>query len=436
MEQDVKKYADTLFESAPYDSSKVLGEELKELFRFRAKGALSEAKVNRIADIYKAYVNRCMVGRLESYQQAYRESDRTPSSADLDFIWKQCQEVGTLQTQVCARNAEQLVANQGGSESPIGPMQAKVEASSAGGHEDLLRRWKQWKARLELKVGPTLPATPERRKDVLLPLLNRAEFDSDLATLTSAASESSPLSLIFMDLDKFKSINDGPGGHAAGDRALKAFAEAVAQVCSSKGTAYRWGGDELCVLLPNHSVDEAHAVAERIRRAVAETKSDELPNGLRTSVGVATFPAPTQNRAALCPLADAAMYESKKAGGNRVSVSGGASEVLRTDGLTKEPRRQDIKKQLSLFLKECQRIRNGIEYSNPVSIEEKAEWEKRVEQYLTENLDESYAIRFQIPTHQVTAFPDGINSSMLGPWRNATARMAILDKFLAELGND
>jgi hypothetical protein len=63
----------------------------------------------------------------------------------------------------------------------------------------------------------------------------------------------------------------------------------------------------------------------------------------------------------------------------------------------------------------------------------KQEWEKRVEQYLEENLDGSYAIRFQNPGHPPTSFPEGINAKMTAPWAETGAQMAMLNRFLAEL---
>ncbi len=92
-------------------------------------------------------------------------------------------------------------------------------------------------------------------------------------------------------------------------------------VVNGKGGAYRYGGDEVCVLLPNHDIDDAVAVAERIRREVQATTTAERPEGLSSNIGVACFPESTSNPSRFCSLADEAMYVSKKGGGNRVSIT-------------------------------------------------------------------------------------------------------------------
>jgi hypothetical protein len=96
-------------------------------------------------------------------------------------------------------------------------------------------------------------------------------------------------------------------------------------------------------------------------------------------------------------------------------------------------RRQEVKKQLAVFLQEGQKIQNGIHYSNPTSLHEKADWERRIAEYLSINLDESYAVRFRNPSHQVSAYPEGINRPMWGPWGEVKERMMTLDDFISEL---
>jgi hypothetical protein len=79
-------------------------------------------------------------------------------------------------------------------------------------------------------------------------------------------------------------------------------------------------------------------------------------------------------------------------------------------------RRQEVKKELAAFLKEGQRIQNGIEYNNQALLHDKARWERQVEGYLAKNLDESYAVRFRSPSHQTTVYPLGINREMMTAW--------------------
>ena len=99
-------------------------------------------------------------------------------------------------------------------------------------------------------------------------------------------------------------------------------------------------------------------------------------------------------------------------------------------------RRYEVKKQLSVFIEEGRKIAQGLEYNNPSTLHDKAAWEKRVAEYLAQNLDESYAVRFRNPSHQVTSYPMGISrggSGMMGPWGEVTTRMQMLNDFISEL---
>lgn len=385
MDDDIKLYAETLYEGALQESSKTCRVDLRNAAEARSAAAstlpFSGFDLQHRIEILNRHIGRCVVARLESFQRAYEESGRIPSDQELDSILEECRGVRTLQIKHASKTLYSVVGSRG-AQGPL-PTSDYLEGLSAHAMDDVLSRWKQWKAKLRLKPAPAGPVERERQKDVLLPVLSRAEFNADLAALSSTATASSPLSLIFMDLDKFKLINDGAGGHAAGDRALKTFAEAVLRGSNSKGTAYRYGGDELCVLLANHSVDEAGVVAERIRREVNEIRTDELTNGLSTSVGVACLPESTDDCDQLCPLADAAMYDSKKAGGNRVTKSG-ARSVLPDSVVPGNRKRskEEIMKDLSAFMKEGKVIQNGIAYNNQGALREKAVWEKRVEECL------------------------------------------------------
>jgi diguanylate cyclase (GGDEF)-like protein len=193
-----------------------------------------------------------------------------------------------------------------------------LKSSSGHGHDRVRQNWKVWKAKAQLK--PTAVIVPERQKqfDVLVPTYNKAEFHLDLPAFASTSSATVPCSLLFLDLDKFKSLNDTLG-HTAGDSALKAFADALLRACNRKGTVYRYGGDEFCVTLVNHSLAEAKSIAERILREVRRIKTDELPDGLSTSIGAACVPESATNHEELLSQADKAMYISKNKGGNRVS---------------------------------------------------------------------------------------------------------------------
>ena len=130
-----------------------------------------------------------------------------------------------------------------------------------------------------------------------------------------------PLSLIMMDIDHFKLVND-EFGHLAGDEVL----ESVAQICKNplrqSDTIFRYGGEEFMILLPGTNQEEAMHVAERIRSTIAETRFKVNKGEVRitTSMGVSEYSEehPTANE--FIESADRTMYAAKAAGRNCVRV--------------------------------------------------------------------------------------------------------------------
>ena len=204
-----------------------------------------------------------------------------------------------------------------------------VQNGSGPGHDRVLRKFKIWKAKTQLRPLSAKDSEPKKDLDVLQ-VYSKIQFERDLPSITSKGSETNPCSLLFLDLDKFKSINDSLG-HQAGDRVLKIYADTLRRVCSDKGSVYRNGGDEFCVLLPNHSLDEAFAVASRILCEVRAIRTEGLPNGLTTSIGVASIPECAGDNGKLLELADRALYASKEAGCDQArkadSAKGESSEA-------------------------------------------------------------------------------------------------------------
>lgn len=132
----------------------------------------------------------------------------------------------------------------------------------------------------------------------------------------------SPLAAIMLDLDHFKEVNDRHG-HEAGDRVLQTFANAVHATLRSSDIFARLGGEEFMLLLPGQSRDDACALAERLRSLTASLRFAECPEGITVSAGVAVLGAPgARDLHELMRQADAALYQSKRAGRNRVSVAG------------------------------------------------------------------------------------------------------------------
>ena len=146
--------------------------------------------------------------------------------------------------------------------------------------------------------------------------------------LARAQRRGGSISCLMIDIDKFKGINDGYG-HLAGDNALKEVAQRVEGQIRSMDTAARFGGDELCILLPETSLTEAEHLAERIREGIAAqpfTLNSQITRQLTISVGVASV-TPGRHDTDLKALsdrlvadADSALYRAKALGRNRVQL--------------------------------------------------------------------------------------------------------------------
>jgi diguanylate cyclase (GGDEF)-like protein len=130
-----------------------------------------------------------------------------------------------------------------------------------------------------------------------------------------------PVSLIMIDVDRFKDFND-MFGHVAGDRALTAVARILGTQFRPRDLLVRYGGDEFAVLLPDIDADEALTIAERVRRAVSgdtESSNDSLITvPIRVSMGVAEI-EDHGTYETLLKSADAALYRAKHAGRDTVS---------------------------------------------------------------------------------------------------------------------
>lgn len=161
--------------------------------------------------------------------------------------------------------------------------------------------------------------------DMLTGLYNR-RFLEDYARklLAIAKRREQPVGIIMLDLDHFKNFND-VYGHEVGDRILRHFAKTVTASMRETNLAARYGGEEFVVVLPDTSAKSCALVADRIRKAVMtmvvpSNTEKPLPQ-LTVSVGVAAFPENGHNLEEVIQASDKALYESKRAGRNRVSVS-------------------------------------------------------------------------------------------------------------------
>lgn len=154
-------------------------------------------------------------------------------------------------------------------------------------------------------------------KDALTGLCNRRSFLQTMSDKWDSVAESNPMTVILMDVDKFKVYND-THGHPAGDALLRRVGE-ILTACSP--TAYlpaRYGGEEFIVLMPGATEDEGVAFAEQLRAAI-EAKTQDL-HGATASFGVATIGDVNFGSQDLIQGADLALYQSKHNGRNRVTL--------------------------------------------------------------------------------------------------------------------
>ena len=239
---------------------------------------------------------------------------------------------------------------------------AKVEAFSAGTDdyvtkpfqfEELDARIRSMLRRRDFLVGlegtiRELTSTNEQLEQLLITdektgLYNFREFRRRLRDeWARAARYRTSLSLVFLDIDDFKKLNDRLG-HLAGDRVLAEFATLVTGGARASDFAARYGGEEFSVILPHTRLDMALRVADRIRRAVREFEflADESACRVTVSAGVATFPSPGIDSVdALLRAADVALYRAKDLGKDRVvAANSERSPSGASDGSPRRPRR-------------------------------------------------------------------------------------------------
>ncbi len=160
-------------------------------------------------------------------------------------------------------------------------------------------------------------------RDLLTGLSNRHSFEDRLEREVERARRYRRLlSLLFLDLDHFKRVND-LHGHRAGDRVLAAVARTVRDALRSTDFAARIGGEEIVALLPECARDKAAEVAEKIRAQVEalEIPHDGVTLRVTASLGVASLDRPEETAAMLLAEADAACYRAKREGRNRVMTA-------------------------------------------------------------------------------------------------------------------
>jgi diguanylate cyclase len=154
--------------------------------------------------------------------------------------------------------------------------------------------------------------------DSLTSLYNRGAFDTDLKMFCEAKQ---PLSLILLDIDHFKKFNDDMG-HLFGDTILKGISQRLKQACRGGTTAYRFGGEEFALIVPNKSLRVARQMSDTLRLAIEkmtikDRRSGQKVGNITASFGVAEFIA-GDSYTSLVDRADKQLYDAKRSGRNRV----------------------------------------------------------------------------------------------------------------------
>jgi two-component system cell cycle response regulator len=207
-----------------------------------------------------------------------------------------------------------------------------IQAMEAGALDYLVKgeinpRSLERSLRYALKLGESLEALRRlATRDELTGLLNRREFDRIMSEEEERARRfGHPLSLVVVDLDRFKSVND-LHGHAAGDAVLREAAARIADSIRTVDRAARIGGEEFALILVQTDGKSAFEVARRAIASVAKSpvKAGELTLAVTASAGVATLPSDAQTAGELFGAADRALYAAKEGGRNQAVRAGEA----------------------------------------------------------------------------------------------------------------
>jgi diguanylate cyclase (GGDEF)-like protein len=157
--------------------------------------------------------------------------------------------------------------------------------------------------------------------DQLTGLPNRREF---LSVIENALQANEELSLLMLDIDLFKKVND-TFGHEAGDEVLRVLAQIGAGICRPMDVFARWGGEEFAMALPGTNVESARIIAEKLRAKIetqdfAHTWHENRSIPFTVSIGVTERAPGEQEVETIMKRADEALYKAKGAGRNRVEV--------------------------------------------------------------------------------------------------------------------
>lgn len=220
---------------------------------------------------------------------------------------------GALQSAGTAEQMQNVVANL------VAQTQRMVEQNRTA--NDSLQQSNNEIAELKVRMADI---RSEALTDPLTGLANRRAFSEQLSdSMSAATTQKTPLCLLMLDIDHFKSFND-TYGHQLGDEVIRLVAGCMSAKTNESDTAARYGGEEFSVILPGASLEEANDVAEKIRLTVAGQKivrkaSRQTLGSVTLSIGVSLL-RPEDSEEDLIERADAALYAAKHAGRNCVQL--------------------------------------------------------------------------------------------------------------------
>ena len=159
-------------------------------------------------------------------------------------------------------------------------------------------------------------AEEKARLDELTGLLNRRSLDEMIDSEISRHSRyGGVFSLAILDLDSFKAYNDNYG-HLAGDKLLRQVGRIIKSTIRTSDQAFRYGGDEFAILLPQTTIDAASQVTERVRKKIAK-RVEAGSSQITASIGLASWPADGVGQTDIIAAADVTLYRAKRSGGNQ-----------------------------------------------------------------------------------------------------------------------
>jgi diguanylate cyclase (GGDEF)-like protein len=323
LDKDARRYADTLFTDKLEHSSREYQAEVKAITNnLSSRGLVASGMYySELGRIGVEHVKTITHAKVDSLIEAFERAQLPLGEQAADEIMREA-------TEWCERQGENVVksvqekARRAGMAGAGQEIAATTQRQISGVLGEIRRKLerKVLEAKFNGRGKAVAAAAEPDLKDDLLPIFPRRRLAPELGELVANANELAPVSLLMIDIDNFKTVNDR-FQHHVGDEVLKGIASAIKSVCESKGRCYRYGGDEIVVLLPNHSLPEGRAVAERILSTVASVRFEGYPDRMTLSIGAASFPGSCEKDSELLRCADGAMYSAKEGGKNQVRVS-------------------------------------------------------------------------------------------------------------------